>query len=194
MTRPPILATRYGSRVNLRQPDPKSILLPDIAYALTHIHRYGGHGHPNYTVADHCVNLAAALPSHRLDALLHDAAEAYIGDIPSPLRALLPPIRGIERRLMQAIYQAFGLSLRPNPIVAAFDTAMLYLEEHLRLAPPGLCLPCPKDIGLSKQVDALISNNHLPISVGITEHAFYSLLRKELGPTWPARALITEDW
>lgn len=86
------IQTRHGKAVSLTEPDPKTIIKADIAYSLARTYRYGGHTRYPHSVAEHCV-LMSEIP--RLDpkiamgCLLHDAHEAYIGDIQSPVSAAL---------------------------------------------------------------------------------------------------------
>lgn len=82
----------------------------DIAHALSHICRYGGHVDRFYSVAEHCFLMSQAVrPENRLWALLHDATEAYIGDMVRPLKLHMPNYVDVEDRLMAVIAQRFGL-------------------------------------------------------------------------------------
>lgn len=82
-----VVATYTGGSVDVFDPD--DIALPDIAAGLAHTCRFGGHCRQYYSVAHHSLHVASELPdgAPRLRAigLLHDAAEAYLGDIPRPL-------------------------------------------------------------------------------------------------------------
>src|SRR6185436_20560217 len=85
-----ILQTASGQVIDLLNPDPRSINIGDIAHGLSHMCRFSGQTMIFYSVADH--SLLAALyalrrsPQDQLLALLHDATEAYICDMPSPVK------------------------------------------------------------------------------------------------------------
>lgn len=125
-----------GHYVNLAAPDPATIDIRSIAAALSKVCRFGGHCPQFYSVAEHSV-LAARLarsdgfPVEAVRAvLLHDAAEAYIGDLVKPLKIMLPAYREVERRLEAAIATAFGLQAeRWADVVKAFDRVMLKAEK-----------------------------------------------------------------
>lgn len=107
--------TSTGQTINLSQPDPKSINILDIAHGLSRMPRFSGQTVLTYSVADHCL-LAAHIAqtagrshSDQLLALLHDAAEAYICDLPSPIKVLCPTYKKVEQRLLNCILKRFGL-------------------------------------------------------------------------------------
>lgn len=76
--------------INVIDPDPQDIHLEDIARALANTSRWAGHTPHYYSVAEHSIRVAMLVePHHKLQALLHDAAEAYLGDIPTPIKRLL---------------------------------------------------------------------------------------------------------
>lgn len=105
-----VLATHGGRFVSLHTPDPATIALDDIAHGLAAICRFSGQTRTFYSVAQHSLMVAMLVPPRlRLHALLHDATEAYLQDIPSPLKALLPDYVVIEKRLDAAILSSFGL-------------------------------------------------------------------------------------
>lgn len=81
----------------------------DIAHALSLLCRYGGHVDRFYSVAEHCVLMSRAVPAEfALEALLHDATEAYVVDVPRPLKLGLPDYRAAEARVAVAIALRFG--------------------------------------------------------------------------------------
>lgn len=110
------IQTQSGIRVPLLDPKPEHILIEDIGWALAHQCRFGGHCKQFYSVAEHSIfvsDLASGykegLENVRLEGLLHDAAEAYIIDIPSPLKSLLKDYKIIERKFEAVIRQAFSM-------------------------------------------------------------------------------------
>lgn len=82
--------TKSGKVINLLHPTEEMIDIRDIAGALSKICRFGGHTSQFYSVAQHCVLVAAMAPENiKKEALLHDAAEAYLGDVIKPLKVKL---------------------------------------------------------------------------------------------------------
>lgn len=127
----PVILTQSGININLLEPDPALINIDDIAHALSHLCRFTGHTNRFYSVAEHCVRAAAHVaPEYALEALLHDATEAYLGDVSSPLKCLLHEYRAIESRLDCVIRARFGLPPLQSPQVKQADLAMLATERH----------------------------------------------------------------
>ncbi|MGB6054628.1 MAG: hypothetical protein WBG17_05250 [Burkholderiaceae bacterium] len=107
------IQTVSGRYVNLLEPDPESITITDIARALSLINRFGGHTRTPYTVAQHSILVAGIMPREwQLHGLLHDAAEAYLGDMVQPLKHQpeMRPFRERESVMQAAIYKSLGLS------------------------------------------------------------------------------------
>ena len=107
--------TYTGRRFHFLDPDPQEIHMLDIAWALAHTPRWGGHTTAPYSVAQHSVVVASLVreaggwEGPALYALLHDASEAYLGDIPAPVKRFLPDYKRIEATVQEAIYARFGL-------------------------------------------------------------------------------------
>lgn len=102
----------------------------DIAHALSLICRYGGHSKVFYSVAEHCVLMSYAVASENaLWALLHDATEAYVGDMVRPLKQMMPAYREAEDRLSDVIADSFGISrICPGEVKLA-DLRILHDER-----------------------------------------------------------------
>lgn len=93
---------------------PEQINITDIAAALSRIPRFGGHSVHFFSVAQHSCMVADRLrPGAKLAGLLHDASEAYLLDIPTPIKQHLPQYYTAERRMMAVIHAAFGLPVPP---------------------------------------------------------------------------------
>lgn len=125
-----------GHYVDLANPDPATIEIDSIAAALSKICRFGGHCPQFYSVAEHSVhatNLAVAsgVTGEALIAVfLHDAAEAYIGDIVKPLKGIMIDYMVTEQRIESAIEKAFSVSFnRHKDVIKRFDRAMLRAEK-----------------------------------------------------------------
>jgi hypothetical protein len=143
-------STSSGRRYWPADPRPEDFDIGDIAHALSHTCRYAGHVREFYSVAQHSVLVATEAaklwrPSHggtregaALWGLLHDASEAYLVDIPRPLKELpeMAGYRALERRMMAAICDAFGIPRAMPPSVAVADEVILATEAR-DLMPPA---------------------------------------------------------
>jgi uncharacterized protein len=121
-------------------PLPAEIRLGDIASALSKLCRFGGHieGDVAYSVAQHSVLVALSLPGPlQAQGLMHDAAEAYLVDVPRPIKKYLVNYEVIEARLAAAIGDRFGLELcELRPEVKLADERALMTEKRDLLVPP----------------------------------------------------------
>lgn len=103
-----VIRTHAGIYVDLLNPTVDMIILADISHALSHLCRFGGHTNCMMPVSLHSMFVASVVPDeHKIAALLHDASEAYLIDLPSPIKALLPEYKVIEDRLMRVIAERF---------------------------------------------------------------------------------------
>lgn len=111
--REPYISTRTGRRFPFLNPTAEDIDPLDIATGLAHTARFGGQTRVFYSVAQHCLALAEMVdhPVAKLYALLHDAAEAYIGDMPTPIKATMPQFREAEEAIMWAVWEWAGFTL-----------------------------------------------------------------------------------
>ena len=133
------LETASGRQYHFLNPQQDEICIEDIAFALSNKCRFSGHTQ-FYSVAEHSIAVSMRLPKHlRLAGLLHDAAEAYLGDIPSPLKACLPDFQEIEARNEIAIEKKFGLVLskEDQKIIKQADLQALYNEAAILLPSGG---------------------------------------------------------
>lgn len=110
----------------------------DIAHALSMLCRYGGHVRAFFSVAEHCVLMSHAVaPENALWALLHDATEAYMGDMVRPLKRQMPAYAEAEDRLMEVICARFGLDPACPAEVKEADNRILRDErDALKTDPP----------------------------------------------------------
>lgn len=125
------IQTFTGRWFDLAAPDPAQVDVVDVAHSLSQINRYTGHTTRPYSVAQHCVLISRIVPETlAFDALMHDAAEAYVGDLSRPLRMLLPEFDDIEHRVRVAVGAALGFDPEISAQVRDFDTLMLFWERR----------------------------------------------------------------
>ena len=124
-----------GGLFDLVNPDPKMVELPHIARALSNQARFNGQTYAPYSVAQHSVlcyeyGKRMGWATEILQwMLMHDAAEAYIGDVIRPIKRNLQPFKRLERNVMTAIVTRFGLHTPiPVPEIKSTDTLIMYLE------------------------------------------------------------------
>ena len=110
--------------------------LDDIVVALSRIQRGGGHYRFPYTVAQHSVMVSEIVPT--LAALLHDAAEAYIGDVLTPIKAACPELCAIENRIQAAIAAHFGIDTFARPEIKHADLVALATERRDLVGPAAM--------------------------------------------------------
>lgn len=124
------MQTNSGRRFYPLDPRPHEIDREDIAHALSLLCRYGGHVDRFYSVAEHCILMSQAVaPEKALAALLHDATEAYVCDVPRPLKRQLPAYRDIEDRVWWAVAVHFGIDLALPGEVTEADNRILLTER-----------------------------------------------------------------
>lgn len=129
-TRGAWMETYTGRKFYLLSPDPDDVSPDDIAHALGLLCRYGGHVSQFYSVAEHCWLLSYAVaPEHALHALLHDATEAYVGDMIRPLKRSLPDFGVVEDGVWKAIAARFGVDPAIPDEVRDVDTRILVNER-----------------------------------------------------------------
>lgn len=135
------IQTYTGIKFNLTSPTADMIDIVDIAHALSQQCRFTGHTKHFFSVAEHCINCAAQAddPQHAMALLLHDAPEAYIGDVNSPLKALIADLyRPIDERVATVIYEKFGADRSPEmrARIRVVDLRMLETERRLLMGDP----------------------------------------------------------
>lgn len=131
------MQTATGRQFWPLDPRPEEVHLEDIAAALSKICRYGGHCKRFYSVAEHSVLMARALPEAlRKYALLHDASEAYLNDVIRPLKRFIPGYCAIEHKVMVAVCDRFKVEY-PMPAAIKEADNNIILDEHVQMMAGG---------------------------------------------------------
>jgi uncharacterized protein len=117
-------------------PRSKDVDIEDIAHALSHLCRYGGHCRRFYSVAEHSVLVSRLVrPEHALLGLMHDASEAYVVDVPRPLKVHLGNYHDMESRAWIAIALRFDLPYEMPADVHRADIDACFIERGQLMAP-----------------------------------------------------------
>lgn len=126
----PTILLHSGAYFDLLDPWNSAFTIEDIAHGLSNTCRYAGQCNAFYSVAEHSWHTSYIVPGPwKLAALMHDAAEAFIGDVTRPLKSLLPGYKRIERNVEDAIAIRFGIAGMDAPEVKSADLAMLAAEQ-----------------------------------------------------------------
>lgn len=142
----PYLETYTGKYFNYQDPSPESVCLQDIAHALSNICRFNGHSKRFYSVAEHSVLVSYHVPLHcAAEGLLHDAAEAYYGDVVAQFKPSVwigdvtfkagdkvYPFKTVEENLLRIILLKYGLRWPLPEAVLQIDKQLL-VTEYLAL-------------------------------------------------------------
>ncbi len=125
------ITTYTGKKLHYLNPLPEEIDIKDIAHALSLNCRFGGHCKIFYSVAEHSVRVANLVETkYKFRALLHDAAEAYIHDLPRPIKMDLSDYKTLEATLQDSIFLKFGISSDGDEEVKYADYRLLATEAR----------------------------------------------------------------
>lgn len=132
-----------GTRFFYKEPTLDMIHFEDVANSLGKMCRYGGHTHTFYSVAEHsCLMLLHAVEQLKIKdkrllrtIVMHDATEAYLPDLPRPLKHMLPQFKAFETMLEEVIAERFGLIFPHPPIVKELDSRILCDERAQAMNP-----------------------------------------------------------
>lgn len=127
------IQTYSGRRFNPTNPVPDAIVIQDIAHPLSNQCRFSGHCNKFYSVAQHCVLVSYICNfEDALWGLLHDATEAYLVDVPRPLKqsGLFGAYIEFETKMTAAVCERFGLNPVEPPSVKQADKVLLSTEAR----------------------------------------------------------------
>jgi len=128
--------TFSGIAFDLRDPQPAMLRLDDIIHSLSLMNGFNGAALFPYCVAQHSLHVASLLPAElRPEGLLHDAAEAYIGDMVSPLKQVMPEYKSVEARISALVAEVCGLAYSEPRLVKQAYLAVLAAEREQVLQP-----------------------------------------------------------
>lgn len=132
----PTIMLRSGAWFDFCAPAASEFTIDDIAHGLANICRYSGQCSSFYSVAEHSLLVSETAKGFELEALLHDAAEAFLGDITRPLKQMLPDYKKIEAEVERAILDRFGVGWPIPPQVKQADLRVLAAEQR-QIMPEG---------------------------------------------------------
>jgi hypothetical protein len=132
----PTIMLRSGAWLDFCAPAKSEFTIDDIAHGLSNICRYSGQCSRFYSVAEHSILVSDTATGFEFEALLHDAAEAFLGDITRPLKQMLPDYKRIEAEVERAILDRFGVNGPLPPQVKQADLRVLAAEQK-QIMPEG---------------------------------------------------------
>jgi 5'-deoxynucleotidase YfbR-like HD superfamily hydrolase len=149
-------------------PLPGEIYIQDIARGLSNMCRFSGQVRRFYSVAQHSVHVSKICrPQSAMWGLLHDASEAYLSDVVSPLKKGLPEYRKVEKNVMLQVCKRFGLSTKmPESVLRADNRAYFCEEWELR----DMSYPSPSVNDLEREFELM----QAPMSPDSAYKAFMS--------------------
>lgn len=125
----PTIMLRSGAMLDFLDPWSSDFTIDDIAHGLSLICRYSGQCDQFYSVAEHCIHVSEVAREHAYAALMHDAAEAFVGDVTRPLKQLLPNYKSIEAAVEGAICSRFQVEYPIPDAVKNADLRVLAAEQ-----------------------------------------------------------------
>jgi len=130
------IQTHSGKAMYFLNPKEDDFDIYDIAHTLSLLCRFGGHCKEFYSVAEHSVRCSWAAPDEfKLEALLHDGTEAYLVDMPRPIKQVMKEYKSIEKTLDIVLRKKFNLLPEMPPEVHYIDNAMLATEKRDLMKP-----------------------------------------------------------
>jgi len=144
--------TRTGETIRPLAPESEKIKLEDIAHGLSNVGRFAGQGEGFYSVARHSVHVSREVEARdgsieaQRYALVHDAAEAYLSDVPGPVKKSLPGYKHAEKRLGAVIVDAFDLEAVHSDEESVEDADRVVNKHELSVQFPDADHERPDDL------------------------------------------------
>jgi hypothetical protein len=132
----PTIMLHSGAWFDFCAPSSSDFTIEDVAHGLSNICRYAGQCRKFYSVAEHSLLVSEVAEGYEFEALLHDAAEAFLGDITRPLKQMLPEFKRIEMDVERAILDRFGVAGPIPSQVKQADLRVLAAEQR-QIMPEG---------------------------------------------------------
>lgn len=124
-----IISRQDGKLVNILNWDVTEMPIEEIAHNLANTNRYGGAQPTPVSVALHSILVSYMVPeSYAYEALMHDATEAFVGDVMHPIKALCPNFRAIEAEVHKLVARNYSLPLVESRVVKLHDVRARDLE------------------------------------------------------------------
>ena len=127
--------TYCGPLFDFKDPTTDMVRIEDIARGLSNSAHFGGQTEQYFSIAQHCLLVYELIPDEHKEsytfgmaALLHDASEAYTGDMVKPLKNMLPEFKKIEDRIMEVIFEKYDLPLRTLKLIKDYDMTAQKIE------------------------------------------------------------------
>jgi 5'-deoxynucleotidase YfbR-like HD superfamily hydrolase len=150
------ITTYSGIKFSLIDPKPENVRIEDIGKGLSYKGHFSGQTPKFFSIAQHSVLVHDLIPKRARNknpeiamlALLHDASEAYIGDMVKPLKVLLPEFQKIENRLQSVILHSFGIEEELMNYVKPYDIQAQEIEYNFfynNRASNGIFYQSPED-------------------------------------------------
>ncbi len=173
------LIQTFSGKMNPVNPNPDDINIVDIAHGLSNVCRYTGQCRKFYSVAEHSVRVSEYLTSTgesnevALYGLLHDASEAYLADVATPVKTSdgFSMYRQYESSLQCLIYNKFGLSSVMPKCVDHADRVLLNTERLDLMSSP------PEGISWGDLPDPIPGDQHFGLMPEYAENSFLNLFR-----------------
>jgi hypothetical protein len=125
----PTITLQSGTLFDFLDPWSSNFTIEDIAHGLSNICRYAGPSRKFYSVAEHSIHVCNTAKGFEYSALMHDAAEAFLGDITRPLKQVVPEFKRFEAEVERVIFSRFGIEWPVTPQVKSADLKVLAAEQ-----------------------------------------------------------------
>jgi hypothetical protein len=181
------IVTRSSQYFDYLRPHDYDYQIEEIAHALSNLCRFTGHGNKFYSVAEHSVLVSNIVPEEfALEALLHDATEAFVGDVASPLKALLPDYKVIEKNIYKCIANTFGIPMVMSKEVHEADNLAYWIERS------QLCFTTPDTLTPLLNKENAYRGNSVSLKVFPPKEAYSNFLQRYVDLTNERKITLAE--